>query len=128
VGGLRCVVDHCCYVIIRFGQRHRLVGAWPLAGLRLLRRRGRATGGVLFVRQSAVGGFKRDVVRAKYDPAHLNGEVVRENIVRYWKLGQLLRLRSKTHEWPVVIAGLAGPTKRRYVTGALQLLWEDGYP
>ena len=89
---------------------------------------GRMTGGILLVRQSSSGVFSLDADRAKYDPAHLDDQVVRENIVRYWKLAQLLRLWTKTGEWPPVIAGLAGPTKRRYVTGALRTVWGEEFP
>ena len=45
---------------------------------------------------------------------------------RCWKLAQLLRLWTKTGEWPPVVAGLAGPTKRRYVTGALRTVSTRG--
>jgi hypothetical protein len=89
---------------------------------------GRMTGGILLVRQSSSGVFSLDASRAKYDPAHLDEGVVRDNILRYWKLAPLLRLWKKTGEWPLVIAGLAGPTKRRYVTGALRTVWDDNFP
>ena len=82
---------------------------------------GRLTGGILLVRLASGGAFKNDELRRKFDPSNLDDEVVAENVARWWWVEPLVKQWEAGGEWPKVVAGLAGPPKRRYVAGALEV-------
>jgi hypothetical protein len=82
----------------------------------------RLGGGILLVRLSSGGAFTSDATRAKYDPAALDDNVVFENTIHWWWLHDLVaRWRANPDETPAVVAGLAGPTGRRYIAGAVRI-------
>lgn len=83
---------------------------------------GRRTGGVLLVRLASGGAFKSDELRAKFDPADPDDQVIGENIRRWWWLRTLFGEWQQSGAWPTVIAGLAGPPRRRYIAGALEIV------
>lgn len=82
---------------------------------------GMMTGGILLVRLASGGAFKNDELRRKFDPSDPDDRVVAENVVRWWWLRPLIEQWKAAGEWPKVVAGLAGPPKRRYVAGALKV-------
>jgi hypothetical protein len=79
------------------------------------------SGGILLVRLSSGGVFVNDPDRKKFDPANPSDQVVEENVRKWWRIARLIEQWKAGGEWPKVIAGLAGPLKRRYVAGALAI-------
>lgn len=88
-------------------------------------------GGMLLVRLSSGGAFTSDAARAKYDPAAPDDAVVFENTIHWWWLRDLVvHWRANPCDTPAVVAGLAGPTSRRYIAGAVRIdreaTWDPG--
>lgn len=79
---------------------------------------GRLADGALLVRLSSGGTFSSDGARAKFDPARPDVRTIFENVVRWWWLEPLLTMWAAGAR-PGVVAGIAGPTGRRYVAGAV---------
>jgi len=86
----------------------------------------RLGGGMLLVRLSSGGAFTSDAARAsKYDPAGPDDAVVFENTIHWWWLRDLVaHWRANPRDTPAVVAGLADPTSRHYIAGAVRIDWE----
>lgn len=79
-------------------------------------------GGVLLVRLASGGAFTNDEERARFDPAHPDDTTVFENTTRWWWIGALVEHWAAARaETPRIVAGLAGPTARRYIAGAVDI-------